>query len=124
MGSVNAMNELTKSIEKSARKVQNQISVLNTIRIYEQISQVEIASATGLQPSTVSNLCRELKSLGQIRYSGKGKSGKLGGKKSDLLSLSQDYGVFSAVYIETDRVKSAIVDFAGNMIEESRFNPR
>ncbi len=104
------------------KKIWNQLYLLHLIRACGRISQAELAHMGRLQPSTVSNLMKDLKNSGMVWLSGKGESGELGGKKSDLLSLNGEFAVFSGIFLKQDALHITTVDFAGNVLQESELS--
>lgn len=103
-----------------SRKHNNRIEILGLLRTSPLLSQAEIAVRTRLQPSTTSNLVRDLRGLGLIACVGKGASGPQGGKKADILALRPDYGYFGGIYLKEDEIILGVVDFGGNIVSRER----
>lgn len=95
------------------QKLSNQLLILDIIRAEGAVSQADLAVRTGLQPSTVSNLARDLKALGLIESTGKGDSGPEGGKRADLLSAAPGFGLFAGVVVKPESFSCTVRDFAG-----------
>lgn len=98
------------------QKRRNREHVLTLLRSSPGISQVEISERSRLQPSTTSNLIRNLKDLGIVAPIGKRNSGPQGGKKAEILSLRAEYGYFGGIYLKEDEIIFGVVDFSGNII--------
>lgn len=103
-------------------KLKNQISLLKLIRTKKQISQAELSNLTNLRPSTVSYLVRDLKDKGLVLVTGKGESGELGGKKSNLLSFDKTHGLFSGISIKKESIIFALSDFSGDVIKQNEIS--
>lgn len=116
---------MRKNTSQQDTKKNNKLSILNAIRHSPHISQALIAQELRLRPSTVSNLSRELMEQGFISITGKGESGKNGGKPSNLLTISPDFAHFSGMYIHQDHIVSHLMDYAGVIqhTETKPFNP-
>ncbi len=89
--------------------------ILHLLRRFGSASQAELALRTGLQPSTVSNLVRELR-LGEYVVSlGRGASSDQGGKRPTLLALNGKRGVYIGLLWEAGVVAWTIVDLSGGI---------
>jgi hypothetical protein len=102
------------------QKNHNQLEILCALRAQDGVSQAEISSLLGLQPSTVSNLMGEIRSAGMVRTVAKGSSGSTGGKKADLLSLDPEYGCFGGFYLQNGVLTCKVLDFQEGILEEGR----
>jgi predicted NBD/HSP70 family sugar kinase len=114
-----------KNPSQQATKKKNKLAVLNAIRRSASIPQARIARELQLRASTVSNLSRELRDEGFIEVSGKGVSGRNGGKRSDLLSIAPSFAYFSGIYIHQDHLVSHLIDYEGRIHHTATksFNP-
>jgi predicted NBD/HSP70 family sugar kinase len=114
-----------KNPSQQATKKKNKLAILSIIRRSSPIAQTRIAGELQLRASTVSNLCRELREKGFIEISGKGSSGKNGGKRSTLLSIAPSFAYFSGIYIHQDHIVSHLIDYQGNIRHTATkaFNP-
>lgn len=74
-----------------SNKIRNIQLILDLFRIHGKVSQAFLAQQTGLQPSTVSNLCRDLRQLGAIQAEGKGNTTPEGGRPSESLVLNPQF---------------------------------
>lgn len=104
-------------MHQKKQKLKNLRSILDLVRVNNKISQAQLAIKTRLQPSTVSNLVKVLKSQDFLIHDGKGTSGKAGGRKSDLLSINPDFGCFGGIYVRNTELIFNLIDYAGNIIE-------
>lgn len=101
-------------------KYSNLRSILELLRRYPDTARSDLARMTGLQPSTVSNLVRELINGKWVLEGGRGPSGSGGGKPGTLLSLSPDRGGYLA-FVWTARFFAAVLtDTAGRRRAGSR----
>jgi DNA-binding Lrp family transcriptional regulator len=91
-------------------------TILNLLRRFPHSSQADLARRTGLQPSTVSNLVRELVRDRWIVAHGRGASPPGGGKPSTLLALNPDRGRYLALLWTSSTVEAALVDCAGSVV--------
>lgn len=74
-----------------SNKIRNIQLILDLFRIHGKVSQSFLAQHTGLQASTVSNLCRELRLLGAVQIEGKGNTTPEGGRPSESLILNPQF---------------------------------
>lgn len=88
--------------------------ILHLLRRVGSASQAELALRTGLQPSTVSNLVRELRSGAYVVSLGRGASSDQGGKRPTLLALNGARGVYVGLLWEAGAVAWTVVDLAGD----------
>ncbi len=73
--------------------------LLNQIRLLDPADAPALSELTGFQPSTITNLLRELKQWNLIRLQGRGASTRLGGKPPQLWELNPNYGFFLGLWI-------------------------
>ncbi len=106
-------------------KKKNKLNILNLIRSASPISQSQIAQKLHLQPSTVSNLVRELKTNGLIEVIGRGYNEGSVGKPTSLLSLTAEFASFSGIYVHQDYLVANLINFQGNILYTSsiQFDP-
>lgn len=93
--------------------------VLNTIRKHEVISSTELTSITGLRPSTIFNILKELADKTLILNLGKGDSTEKGGKKPYLWELNQDAAYVIGLDIEINNITAVILDLKGKLLYHS-----
>lgn len=94
----------------------NLATILNLLRMFPGSSQADLARHTGLQPSTVSGLVRELMQNRWIVTDGRSASRPSGGKPSTLLTINPDRGRYLALLWTSTAVEGAILDCCGSII--------
>jgi len=92
-------------------KEQNRALVINAIRREGSLSRTEIAERTGLAPSALTRLSRDLLDEGILVETGKSDSS--GGRRAILVSLNPDYAVTIGIKVESTRLIAASVDLLG-----------
>lgn len=93
--------------------------VLNMIRKYGIISSTELTTITGLRPSTIFNILKELSDKTLILNLGKGDSTEKGGKKPYLWELNKDAAYVIGLDIEINNITAVILDLKGNLLHHS-----
>ncbi|MFA8342680.1 MAG: ROK family protein [Rhodothermaceae bacterium] len=93
--------------------------VLNMIRKHEVISSTELTTITGLRPSTIFNILKELSDKTLILNLGKGDSTEKGGKKPYLWELNKDAAYVIGLDIEINNITAVILDLKGNLLHHS-----
>ena len=73
----------------------NSARVIDTVQRYGQITQVELASATGLSPATISNIVKVLQSQGIVETRNTIRLGR----RAQLVTLARETGLAAGVYI-------------------------
>ena len=101
-----ASSELTRDINRDV--------VLKRIRTMQPISRVDLARASGLQPSTVSSIIEGLLQEGWIRESGMVKTAR--GRRPTLLALNEDM-LFLVADVRPTHAIAAVVDLNGRFVE-------
>ena len=102
-------NQLVRSI--------NEVIVLNFIRSHKLISGAELAKKTGMRPSTISSLVKQLKAKGLIAISGKGQSTTRGGKRPTLWRLKYNSRFVIGVDLELGESTAVCMNLRGDIIE-------
>ncbi len=92
---------------------QNRALVINLLRLHGSMSRSEVAERTGLAPSALTRLCRDLLAEGVVIETGK--SGSTGGRPAVLVALNPEYSRSIGIKVERGRVLGAAVDLAGNI---------
>jgi predicted NBD/HSP70 family sugar kinase len=90
---------------------QNRAYVINLLRVNGPLSRTEIANRTGLAPSALTRLVRDLLEEGIVCETGKTSS--KGGRPAILVSLNKDYARTIGVKVERNRLIAASVDLTG-----------
>jgi predicted NBD/HSP70 family sugar kinase len=101
-----ASSELTRDINRDI--------VLENIRVLQPTSRVDLARASGLQPSTVSSIVEQLLAERWIRESAMIKTAR--GRRPTLLSLNDDM-VFLVADVRPAQTVAAVVDLSGRFLE-------
>jgi len=101
-----ATGELTREINRNL--------ILERIRELQPISRVDLARASGLQPSTVSSIVEQLLGEGWIRESALVRRAR--GRHPTLLSLSDEMVIFTAD-VRSSHATVALVDLHGRFLE-------
>jgi len=89
--------------------------LLSTIWENEGISRAKLAKNTGLAPSSVTRLTRELQEIGLIVESGKGSSS--GGRQPVLISPNPKAGVVISFDLSGSRVRGGVFDASNNLLK-------
>ncbi len=90
--------------------------VLNLIREHGEISGAKLAHITGMRPSTISNILKELKEKDLIINMGKGESTNKGGKKPYLWGLNDDSNYIIGLDIEIGEITALLLNLKGDII--------
>ncbi|MCD6441536.1 MAG: ROK family transcriptional regulator [Candidatus Marinimicrobia bacterium] len=98
--------------------------VLNLIRDKEELSGAELAKITGMRPSTISNIIKELSSKCLIVKSGKGESTLRGGKRPTLWKLNSNSIYAIGLDVEIKEITAVIIDLNGKPIIKKVFKTR
>lgn len=97
-----------------------QKQVLNTIRLYGEISGAQIARLTNILPSTIVYILRSLKKEGLIQVSRIGNSSSVGGKPPTLWQLRSDRGVIVGLEIIPKEIRTTIIDFSNKIVYQEK----
>lgn len=93
----------------------NRRVVLEAVRLTGPISRAEIARATSLSPQTVSNIARELESLGLLRDDGRRRV-KRGQPPKDL-TINPDGGYTVGLQIDRQHLIAVLVNLTGEILQ-------
>ncbi|TDD47259.1 ROK family transcriptional regulator [Kribbella antibiotica] len=100
----------------------NDAVVLDAIRRSEQLSRVELASATGLSGQAISNITRRLLDAGLVREAGRQKSTGLG-KPRTLLELEPGGQYAVGVHLDPAVVTVVLLDLTGHVVARRQLAP-
>lgn len=89
--------------------------LLSTIWDYGKVSRVKLAKLTGLAPSTVTRLTRELKEIGLIVETGKEISS--GGRQPVLISPNPKAGIIISFDFYGSYIRSGVLDASNHLIK-------
>ncbi|MDR3626711.1 MAG: ROK family transcriptional regulator [Ignavibacteriaceae bacterium] len=108
----------TKLLSFHARVVKdiNEQLVLKLIQEHEIISSSDLVKITGMRPSTIFNILKELSAKSFVSFYGKGESTKKGGKKPYIWTLNKDAAYTIGLDIEVGEITSVVLDFSGGII--------
>jgi predicted NBD/HSP70 family sugar kinase len=101
-----ASSEVTRDINRDV--------VLERIRVLQPISRVDLARASGLQPSTVSSIVEQLLEERWVREGALVKTAR--GRRPTMLTLNDDL-VFLVADVRPSRAVVALVDLNGRFLE-------
>ncbi|QXT63310.1 ROK family transcriptional regulator [Tessaracoccus palaemonis] len=91
---------------QSSLREANSAAVVEAVRQYGQITQVELAAVTGLSPATVSNLVKTLQSAGVVQTTATVRSGR----RAQAVSLVRSSDLSVGVHIGRRRVEVIVAD--------------
>ena len=94
----------------------NEQLVLKLIQEHEIISSSDLVKITGMRPSTIFNILKELSAKSFVSFYGKGESTKKGGKKPYIWTLNKDAAYVIGLDIEVGEITSVVLDFSGGII--------
>ncbi len=119
------LNKLTekKLLSFHARVVKdiNEQLVLKVIQEHEIISSSDLVKITGMRPSTIFNILKELSSKSLVSFYGKGDSTDKGGKKPFMWTLNKEAAYVIGLDIEVGEMTSVILDFSGAILAKKIF---
>jgi len=96
----------------------NEKVVLKLIQEHDIISSSDLVNITGMRPSTVFNILKELSAKSLVVMNGKGESTSKGGKKPYTWSLNKDAAYVIGLDIEVGEMTWVLVDFTGKIISK------
>lgn len=99
---------------QSSLRESNRARIVDAIKQFGGLTQVELAGATGLSAATVSNIVKELNSLGVIQTSPSTRSGR----RAQHVTLARSPGLVGAVQFEIRHMRVALADSAGTIVSE------
>jgi predicted NBD/HSP70 family sugar kinase len=99
---------------QTALREANRATVVDTIRRYGGLAQVELAAATGLSAATVSNIVRELQGAGTVAV----RTTVHNGRRAQLVTMVHRTGVAAGVHIGTRHMAITLADSAHEVLAE------
>ncbi len=99
---------------QTALREANRATVVETIRRYGGLTQVELAAATGLSPATVSNIVRELQGAGAVDV----RATVHNGRRAMLVTMVHRTGVAAGVHIGTRHMAITLADSGHEVLVE------
>ena len=86
----------------------NAARVIDAVRTYGSITQVELTAVTGLSQATISNIVKRLTNHGVLKTEGTIRSGR----RAQLVSLVRSSGVLAGVQVGRRGLRVAVSDFS------------
>jgi len=97
-------------------KNMNEQIVLNLIRENDIISSSELVQATGMRPSTIFNILKDLSNKELVNNLGKGESTDKGGKKPFIWKLNGSAHYVVGLDVESKEIKAVVMNLEGQVI--------
>jgi predicted NBD/HSP70 family sugar kinase len=94
----------------------NEQLVLKLIQEHEIISSSDLVKITGMRPSTIFNILKELSAKLFVVMHGKGESTAKGGKKPYTWALNKDAAYVLGLDIEVGEITWTLLDFSGGIL--------
>lgn len=108
------MAKQTATGSQSALREANSARILETVRRFGGITQVELAEATGLSPATVSTIVKQLLAIGVVETRNTVRSGR----RAQLVTLARKSGLLAGVHVGPRAMRIAIADTGFSILEE------
>lgn len=90
--------------------------VLSLIRVNKIISSSDLVKITGMRPSTIFNILKDVAAKSLVINLGKGESTEKGGKKPYLWSLNNQAAYALGVDVEVGELTAVILDFGADIV--------
>jgi predicted NBD/HSP70 family sugar kinase len=104
------------SFHSGVVKDMNEQLVLKLVQEHGTISSSELVKMTGMRPSTIFNIIKELSSKSFVKFYGKGESTVKGGKRPYVWTLNKEVAYVIGLDIEIGEMTSVILDFSGGFV--------
>ncbi len=101
-------------------KNMNEQIVLNLIRERGIISSSELVNITGMRPSTIFNILKDLTSKSFILNLGKGQSSDKGGKRPFLWKINGEAAYVLGLHVEVGEIIIVVMNLEGEIIARNR----
>jgi predicted NBD/HSP70 family sugar kinase len=99
---------------QTALRESNQRRVIYAVRSAGALTQAEIARTTGLSAATVSNIVRELRSLGTLVVT----PTSSGGRRAQSVSMARPTGLLAGIEIGASRLRAVLCDHEHRILSE------
>lgn len=109
-------NQKLLAFRASVVKDINEQLVLKLIQENKIISSSDLVQITGMRPSTIFNILKELSNKSLVSFYGKGESTEKGGKKPYLWQLNTEAFYIIGLDIEVGEMTWVILDFSGGIV--------
>ena len=93
----------------------NRGRIVDAVKKYGGLSQIELAGLTGLSPATVSNIVKELSNAGVLHTAPSTRSGR----RAQHVTLAHALGLVAGVHFSTRHLRIAVSDVAHTVVAES-----
>jgi hypothetical protein len=90
--------------------------VLNLIRVNKILSSSDLVRITGMRPSTIFNILKDMAAQSLVINLGKGESTEKGGKKPYLWSLNNEAAFALGVDVEVGELTAVILNFCAEIV--------
>lgn len=98
--------------------------ILNLVRTRSPISGASLAKITGMRPSTVQNILKNLEKKGLVQKDGIGDSTKFGGRRPTLWTICGNYGYVVGIQLEINEIQAVLVNLNSQIIAENKISIR
>ncbi|KHL01641.1 ROK family transcriptional regulator [Sinomonas humi] len=109
-----AIQRRTPGSQTSLREA-NRARIIDVIKKYGGLTQVELAGATGLSPATVSNIVKELSTSGVLHTTQSIRSGR----RAQRVTLAHTLGLVVGVHFSARHMRIALADVANTVVTEN-----
>lgn len=99
---------------QSSLRESNRTRIIDAIKQFGGLTQVELAGATGLSAATVSNIVKELTTLGVVQTSPSTRSGR----RAQHVTLARTPGLVGAVQFGLRHMRVALADSSGALLSD------
>lgn len=96
----------------------NNNAILDLVRTDAPISGARLAKITGMRPSTVQKILKNLQNQGLVREIGIGASTKVGGRPPTLWEICANYGYIIGIQLEINEIQAVLVDLKSQIVAE------
>ncbi|NNC12704.1 ROK family transcriptional regulator [Planctomonas sp. JC2975] len=93
----------------------NRGRIVDAVKKYGGLSQIELAGLTGLSPATVSNIVKELTGAGVLNTA----PGTRSGRRAQHVTLAHALGLVAGVHVSTRHLRIAISDVAYTVVADT-----
>jgi len=93
----------------------NRARIVDSLKVYGRLTQVELAGVTGLSPATVSNIVKELSGYGIVHTSASSRSGR----RAVEVTLARQLGLVAGLHFSSRHLRVAVADVAHTVVAEN-----
>jgi len=108
-------DRVTPGSQTSLREA-NRARIVSAVQQRGSLTQVELAGVTGLSPATVSNIVKELTSVGVLHTAPTSRSGR----RAQQVTLARNLGLVAGMHFGTRSLRVALSDVAHRIVAEQR----